>query len=69
MTKKKVTKKRAAKKPAHPSFVFVGDPRDDHNPTQNCFRGMTFKLNGPAVEVRDPEAAAKLAANSHFKAK
>ena len=65
-TKKKVAKKTVAKKPAFPKFVFIGN--GDNDPEQVNPYGYVFKLNGPAVEVRDKAVAAKLANNSHFKA-
>ena len=51
-----------------PQFTFIGDPREGTtNPEFVTFCGVTFYLNGLAVTVDNPEAAAKLAANSHFK--
>lgn len=50
-----------------PVFVFIGD-KNGHGPDQVEFRGLIFVKNGQAVEVKDRAAAAKLAANNHFKA-
>lgn len=65
MPKKKVSKKKVAKKPAHPKFVFVGNGKDD--PETIEFYGYTFALNGKPVAIPDPFVAAKAAGNSHFK--
>lgn len=54
-------------KASAPAFVFVGD-KNGHGPVSVDFRGLTFVKNGEAVEVTDKAAAAKLAANNHFKA-
>ena len=47
------------------SFVFTGDPNDDHNPGWLYVHGYQFHLQGEAVRVSD-EAAVKLATHSHF---
>lgn len=57
----------APSKASAPAFVFIGD-KNGHGPASVEFRGLTFVKNGEAVEVADKAAAAKLAANNHFKA-
>jgi hypothetical protein len=56
-----------ASKASAPEFVFVGD-QNGHGPQELQLYGLIFVKKGPAVEVDDPAAAKKLAANSHFKA-
>lgn len=46
-------------------FVFVGN--GDGDPDEITMYGVTFRLNGPGVEVSDPEGIRKLQWNNHFR--
>lgn len=46
-------------------FVFVGN--GDEDPPTFVIYGTKFILNGPGVDVTEPQAIAKLKGNSHFR--
>lgn len=46
-------------------FVFVGN--GDQDPDETTLYGVTFQLNGPGMEVTDPEGIRKLQHNNHFR--
>lgn len=48
-------------------FVFTGDPRQPGKDPKTCLSyGLTFVLNGDAVEAPNDDIAAKLRRHSHF---
>ena len=49
----------------NPSFVFIGNGRDD--PKSLTLYGHTFELDGEPVEVSDATAIRILSNHSHFK--
>ncbi|HKY21290.1 MAG TPA: hypothetical protein VJM31_08730 [Vicinamibacterales bacterium] len=46
-------------------FVFVGNGDGDQE--EITMYGVTFQLNGPGMEVTDPEGIRKLSWNNHFR--